>query len=54
MSNSNELFTLLYSILDKLDQIQSHLGIEEIPAKQDTPKFSVVKEETVIKFPTLE
>lgn len=55
MSTSNELFQLLYGILDKLERIENHLGIQETDIEQEkTPKFSVVKDETVVKFPTLE
>jgi len=58
MSTSNELFTLLYGILDKLERIESHLGIAK--AKEVEPDggvpFKVITNEPkkVIEFPTPE
>lgn len=43
MSTSNELFTLLYGILDKLERIEQHLGIEDKKTELDGGvKFSVI------------
>ena len=56
MSTSNELFTLLYGILDKLERIESHLGIsQEVEADGGVP-FKVVTNEPkkIIEFPTPE
>jgi hypothetical protein len=52
--SSNELFTLLYSIFDKLERIEQHLGIEEDTDLDGGVKFHVVKneEEKVVEFPT--
>lgn len=43
MSTSNELFTLLYDILDKLERIESHLGLKNNKPNLDGGvKFNVI------------
>ena len=53
--SANELYTLLYNILDKLERIETHLGIENNEVELDGGlKFSIVpndEKETVIEFP---
>lgn len=53
MSTSNELFSLLYGILDKLERIEEHLGIEEKPELDGGVKFKVVEKPNnkIIEFP---
>ena len=56
MSTSNELFTLLYGILDKLEKIENHLGIaKEVEVDKSIP-FRVITNEPkkIIEFPTPE
>lgn len=56
MSTSNELFTLLYGILDKLERIENHLGISKAVDADGGVPFKVItnEPEKVIEFPTPE
>tara|TARA_B100000900_G_C20337148_1_gene616653 strand:+ start:470 stop:634 length:165 start_codon:yes stop_codon:yes gene_type:complete len=42
--SGNELFTLLYGILDKLENIEKHLGIDTTPDSSEV-KLNVVKDD---------
>jgi hypothetical protein len=43
--SANELYTLLYGILDKLERIESHLGIKDSSVDLDGGvKFRVVED----------
>ena len=54
MSTTNEIFSLLYGIIDKLERIEQHLGIEDTKKESGEvvfQKLSVVESKNnIIKF----